>query len=81
MAAQPLSEAEQVNEVDRGTISVSWFEGTSSLELQEHVNKSVLRKLKLDKGQQLDDIRILDTKVDPPEGKSCMHPTHQTAEI
>ena len=59
----------QINEVDRGTITVSWFEGTSSIELQEHVTRSVSRKLKLESGQTLDDIRILDTKSDPPEGK------------
>lgn len=58
----------QVNEVDRGTITVSWFEGTSSIELQDHVTRSVSRKLKLESGQTLDDIRILDTKSDPPEG-------------
>jgi hypothetical protein len=60
---------EQVNEVDRGTITVSWFEGTSSTELAEHVTRSVSRKLKLNDDQTLDDIRILDTNVDPPEGR------------
>ena len=59
------------SEIDRGAITVSWFEGTSSMELQEHVTRSVSRKLKLNSGQTLDDIRILDTKSDPPEGKLC----------
>lgn len=62
-----ISEGQDINEVDRGNITISWFEGTSSSELQEHVNRSVSRKLKLGDKQTLDDIRILDTKVDPPE--------------
>jgi len=58
----------QINEVDRGIVTVSWYEGTSSIELQEHVMKSVTRKLKLNNSQTLNDIRILDTRVEPPEG-------------
>jgi hypothetical protein len=55
--------------VDHGSITVSWYEGTSSLELQQHVQKSVLRKLKLEKDNvELDDLRILDESSDPPEG-------------
>jgi hypothetical protein len=60
---------------DRGIITVSWFEGTSSLELQEHVRTSILRKLKLDSNMKLDsnieltDIRVIDQGVDPPEGE------------
>lgn len=55
--------------VDRGTITVSWYEGTSSLELQQHVRKTILRKIKLESVDvELDDIRILDETVDPPEG-------------
>lgn len=67
MMSEPLPETEELKEKDRGTITVSWYEGTSSIELQEHVNRSVERKLKLKDGQELDDIRILDTKMDPPE--------------
>jgi hypothetical protein len=55
--------------VDRGTISVSWFEGTSAIELQEHVRTSVVRKLGLDKGVDIEDLRILDDSSDPPEGR------------
>jgi hypothetical protein len=54
--------------VDRGGIAVSWFEGTSSLELHEHVRKSVVRKLKLQKTIQLSDMRVMDETADPPEG-------------
>ena len=54
--------------IDRGNISVSWFVGTSSLELHEHVRRSVIRKLKLEKHVQLVDMRLLDETVDPPEG-------------
>jgi len=53
--------------VKRGTISISWFEGTTSAELQEHVKRSIARKLHLSEETELDDIRILDTSVDPPE--------------
>lgn len=67
MMSDPLPETEELKEKDRGTITVSWYEGTSSIELQEHVNRSVERKLKLKDGQELDDIRILDTKMEPPE--------------
>lgn len=55
----------QIVPVDRGNVTVSWFEGTSSLELQEHVRKSVIRKLKLQK--KITDFRVLDETVDPPE--------------
>lgn len=55
--------------VDRGRISVSWFAGTSSLELQEHVRKSIVRKLALKKNIELEDIRVFDESADPPEGE------------
>jgi hypothetical protein len=55
--------------VDRGSIAVSWYEGTSTLELQQHVRKSVIRKLKFENTSvELDDLRILDESIDPPEG-------------
>jgi hypothetical protein len=59
---------EEEEHIDRGTLTISWFEGTSSLELQEHVKKTVLRKLNLEKGVELADFRILDESSDPPEG-------------
>lgn len=64
---QAISELESKS-VDRGNITVSWFDGTSSLELQAHVRKSVERKLRLEKHVELADIRILDESVNPPEG-------------
>lgn len=67
--------------VDRGNITVSWFEGTSSNELQEHVRKSVERKLRLEKNIELADIRILDESVEPPEGASSQHDTFITTSI
>lgn len=55
--------------VDRGTISVSWYDGTTSLELQQHVRNSVIRKLKSEKKDvELEDIRIIDESTDLPEG-------------
>mmetsp|Transcript_22211 Transcript_22211/g.33695 ORF Transcript_22211/g.33695 Transcript_22211/m.33695 type:complete len:464 (-) Transcript_22211:3525-4916(-) len=53
--------------IDRGTIAVSWFEGTSTSELQEHVRNSVMRKLHMDGSTQLVDIRIIDRSDDPPQ--------------
>ena len=53
---------------DRGTLAVSWYEGTNSLELQEHVQNSVIRKLGLINTTKLLDFRVLDESSDPPEG-------------
>jgi hypothetical protein len=58
----------QTKWVDRGSLTVSWYEGTSSIELQEHVRNSVIRKLRLQGTTKLADFRILDDSVDPPEG-------------
>ena len=49
---------------DLGTIVVSWYQGTTSKELQTHVRNSVFRKL----GKKVDDIRLLDEDVIPHEG-------------
>ncbi|GKY93436.1 hypothetical protein MPSEU_000311200 [Mayamaea pseudoterrestris] len=57
----------QVKTISRGTVTVSWFDGTSSLELQEHVRKTVLRKLGLDRNAEVVDFRIFDESVSPPE--------------
>jgi len=53
------------NITDLGTVVVSWYEGTTSTELQHHVYTSVSRKL----GKTIDDIRLLDENVFPHEGK------------
>mmetsp|Transcript_18157 Transcript_18157/g.20960 ORF Transcript_18157/g.20960 Transcript_18157/m.20960 type:complete len:857 (-) Transcript_18157:40-2610(-) len=53
--------------IDRGVLAVSWFEGTSTSELQEHVIKSLARKLHLDVSTQLADFRIIDRSEDPPQ--------------
>eukprot|EP00531_Pseudo-nitzschia_arenysensis_P001019 CAMPEP_0116127340 /NCGR_PEP_ID=MMETSP0329-20121206/6791_1 /TAXON_ID=697910 /ORGANISM="Pseudo-nitzschia arenysensis, Strain B593" /LENGTH=902 /DNA_ID=CAMNT_0003621439 /DNA_START=36 /DNA_END=2744 /DNA_ORIENTATION=+ len=55
------------NWADRGTLTVSWYEGTSSLELQEHVQNSVIRKLGLRSTTTLRDFRVLDENSDSPE--------------
>lgn len=55
---------------DRGMLTVSWYEGTSSLELQEHVQNSVIRKLGLGSTTKLIDFRVLDETSDSPEGTS-----------
>lgn len=52
----------------RGHITVSWYDGTSTLELNEHVRSSAMRKLKLESFMEIKDLRFLDETVDPPEG-------------
>jgi hypothetical protein len=64
----PLQSIEEGG-IDRGNVIVSWFEGTSSAELQEHVRKSVIRKMNLDSDARLADFRIMDQSETPPEGK------------
>jgi hypothetical protein len=54
---------------DRGSLTVSWYEGTSSVELQEHVRNSIIRKLGIRGTTKLLDFRVLDENTDPPEGK------------
>lgn len=54
--------------LDRGRMTVSWYEGTTSLELYQHVRNSVIRKLNLHGTAKLGDLRILDEAFDPPEG-------------
>jgi ABC-type Na+ efflux pump permease subunit len=57
----------EYHSMDRGTITVSWFEGTSGIELYEHVRKCVVRKLRLPTHTQLTDMRVLDESSSPPE--------------
>lgn len=60
---------EMESHMDRGSITVSWFEGTTSTELQEHVRKSVARNMCLKDTVELTHVRIIDESIDPPEGK------------
>jgi hypothetical protein len=70
---EPTSGQKKQHWVDRGTLTVSWYEGTSTLELQEHVRNSVVRKLRLEgTTTKLAGYRILDDSVDPPEGKNAV---------
>ena len=66
--SSPLHSIEEGG-IDRGTVTVSWFEGTSSSELQEHVRKTVIRKMNLQGDARLADLRIIDQSESPPEGK------------
>ena len=60
---------EHMSLIDRGVIVVSWYDGTGSVELRAHVKKSVYRKLRLEEGMTLEDMRIIDESVKPHEGK------------
>eukprot|EP00534_Pseudo-nitzschia_fraudulenta_P004827 CAMPEP_0201136134 /NCGR_PEP_ID=MMETSP0850-20130426/54719_1 /ASSEMBLY_ACC=CAM_ASM_000622 /TAXON_ID=183588 /ORGANISM="Pseudo-nitzschia fraudulenta, Strain WWA7" /LENGTH=905 /DNA_ID=CAMNT_0047407409 /DNA_START=33 /DNA_END=2750 /DNA_ORIENTATION=- len=62
-----FGDGDEVRYADRGTLTVSWYEGTGSLELQEHVHNSVIRKLGLKSTAKLLDFRVLDESSDPPE--------------
>jgi len=53
--------------VDRGSIRISWFEGTSTIELQDHVIKSLERKLVLGLDAHLENVRVLDDSFDTYE--------------
>ena len=64
----PLDGAVVADKVNRGEISVSWFEGTTSAELQEHVRSSLIRKMGIKGNIKLVDLRIIDETMDPPEG-------------
>ncbi|VEU35634.1 unnamed protein product [Pseudo-nitzschia multistriata] len=61
------AETESDQWTNRGTLTVSWYEGTTSIELQEHVQNSVRRKLGLKDSIKLVDFRVLDESSDPPE--------------
>jgi len=67
LTASPVAE-EPPTEVDRGRVTVSWYEGTTALELTEHVRTAVIRKLDLRGTTKLADLRILDETTNPPEG-------------
>jgi hypothetical protein len=67
---------DQPQTLGRGSVTVSWYEGTTSQELHEHVQNSVIRKLGLQGTVKMYDLRILDETTNPPEGKhsTVRHP-------
>lgn len=85
--------AMEIVRIDRGTITVSWYDGTASLELQEHVERMVLRTwndiqsattrattattTRTRTTTRLQHVRLLDERVDPPEGND--HPRNSVA--
>ena len=54
---------------DRGELTISWYDGTSAVELQDHVRKSAEIKLRLGRKKLLLNLRVIDENVTPPEGK------------
>jgi hypothetical protein len=67
-SAGSLTTLEKDKFIDKGSITVSWYDGTSASELQGHVKRSVIRKLRLEKGLRVEHIRIIDERVVPSEG-------------
>jgi hypothetical protein len=65
----PLDAVVGAESVNRGEIAVSWFEGTNSAELQQHVRSSLIRKMGIKGNIKLVDLRIIDETMDPPEGR------------
>lgn len=53
-------------EVSKGSITVSWYDGTTTAELQEHVRISIIRKL----GKDVENIRLLDYGQEHPDDES-----------
>lgn len=49
-----------VTSIDRGEIQISWYHGTTAIELQDQVRRSVENKLRLGPNTMLVNIRILD---------------------
>lgn len=54
--------ATDISEVDRGTIVVSWYEGTTSSEMTEHVFNCVLRKLNSSDSSSISSVPVGGTK-------------------
>ena len=65
----PDSKKFSLSMINHGLISVSWFEGTTTIELEEHVLKSIQRKLELGSKRIIKNVRLLDDSINPPEGK------------
>ena len=59
---------EEAQQAERGRVTVSWYEGTNSLELTEHVRNAIIRKIGLEGNMKLAEFRILDDTSNPPEG-------------
>jgi hypothetical protein len=59
---------------DRGEMNVSWYDGTSAVELKEHVRKSIESKLRLGRKKLLLDMRVIDESVEPHEGELYVSP-------
>jgi len=53
-------------EVSKGSITVSWYDGTTTAELQEHVRNSIVRKL----GKDVENIRLMDYGQEHPDDES-----------
>ena len=52
-----------VEEVHKGTIIVSWYHGTNTVDLHEHVKSSIVRKL----GKDVENMRLLDSHHSGPD--------------
>eukprot|EP00934_Nitzschia_sp_Nitz4_P001030 Nitzschia sp. Nitz4//scaffold66_size103028//5229//7606//NITZ4_004486-RA/size103028-snap-gene-0.89-mRNA-1//1//CDS//3329556314//1030//frame0 len=64
----PVAEEPNHKPLDRGSLTVSWYEGTTTQELNEHVRSAVVRKLGLDgTTTKLAEILLLDPSSTPPE--------------
>jgi len=53
--------------VDRGEVTISWYDGTSTVELHDHVRKSVETKMRIGRKKLLLNLRVIDESTDPPE--------------
>lgn len=58
---------DRTRSIDRGMLTVSWYEGTTTSELKKHVRKSLVRKLRLGPKFFLENIRVIDESIQPHE--------------
>jgi len=58
---------DRTRSIDRGMLTVSWYEGTTTAELKKHVRKSLVRKLRLGPKLFLENIRVIDESIQPHE--------------
>lgn len=52
---------------DHGEISISWFDGTSAIELSDYVRKSVESKLRIGRKKLLLNLQVIDDSTEPNE--------------
>ncbi|GFH52060.1 hypothetical protein CTEN210_08536 [Chaetoceros tenuissimus] len=58
---------QNVSGLDHGEISISWFDGTSAIEISDYVRKSVESKLRIGRKKLLLNLQVIDDSTEPWE--------------